>query len=188
MLSCADLHEASRPAPLRRILAAAPCLALLCLASLGETSCVNPSGRAVPPWVPICSSVCGGGVCQVPKGTTRPSEGPCCPLGARVLRQGWWWYVVVVGLRVSSTLCLSCPFSALLSLWYLLWSLYCNMRACIGRGGGRQRITLDRHSTPETTWNVRAQAATIALPTVHSATQDVFWVLRLTGPSITGQV
>lgn len=66
---------------------------------------------------------------------------------------------MVVGLRASSTLCLS----GLLVLYYrVVFALSCNMRACAERSGGRQRITLDRHSTPGTTWNVRAQAATNA--------------------------
>ena len=129
---------------------------------------LNPGGRTLPCflgrnlWRILPGARCpavGPPICPLwwrrcvpsPQSTTRPSEGPCSSLG-----QGW---AGGGGSRIAGFLH-SLPIMPISACTIsVVFALYRNMRACDGMGGGRQRITLDRLSTPETTWNVRAQAA-----------------------------
>lgn len=111
MLSSADSHEASG-APGEE--SWRPHLALPPWAK----PLANPSGRAVPPWVPICSLWWRRCVPSL-QSTTRPSEGPCCSLG-----QGW---AGVGGSRIAGFLHSMpiTPISVVLSVWYLLCTVTC---------------------------------------------------------------
>lgn len=120
----------------------------------------------------------GGGVCQVSQSTTRPSEGPCCS----ALGQGWQG-LVVVGLRASSTLCLS----GLLVLYYQCGICSVLLHACLYWEGWRSTTHHVGSSFHPGNDMERACTGSDQMFTVYSTRHDVFWVLRLTGPC-TGQM
>lgn len=169
MLSSADSHEASGTPGQESW---RPHLALLPWAK----PLANPSGRAVPPWVPICSLWWRRCVPRS-QSTTRPSEGPCCSLGQGSAGVG--------GSRIAGFLHSMPirPISVVLSVWYLLCTATCEpVLGGVEVDNASRWIAIPprkRHGTC-----VHRQRPML---TVYSTTHNVFWVLRLTGPS-TGQM